>query len=315
MPSIDTLFNPESAGADGFSRYDPGSVAYVTNGFRDNGVVGFVRPKAADRVYETICIVLSAFCEATVQLPPFIARGNGGSGLIVLEPRKTMTADQLVGIAAYINSALRWRFSWSRQASVDRVRSLNIPVGKLVSQSRFAVEDYLPAKTQRKPLAWSPKFRPFPLESLFSLAPGDYHNAGELPEGAVPLISCGDADNGIARFVSVPQEHIYHGKLTIAFNGMNTLTTKFHPYDFAAKDDVAVCTPINPLRASTLIFIQIMMDRERWRYFYYRKCFMEKLKRQSVLLPHSGKNPNEDLMEEILGSTTYWSAIKPAMVA
>jgi type I restriction enzyme M protein len=135
-----------------------------------------------------------------------------------------------------------------------------------------------------KPI-WEPNFKAMPLDALFALSPGDYHNASDLPSGDVPLISCGDADNGITGFLSVPSENIYNRKLTIAFNGMNTLTTKYHPYDFAAKDDVAVCFPRNPWRLSTIVFVQLMMAREKWRYSYYRKCFMDKLRRQSVMLP------------------------------
>ena len=127
MAKISDTFKLHTARATGFDRYTPGDVAYVTNGFRDNGVVGFVKPQTNDYVYRFLGIVLSAFCEATVQIPPFIARGNGGSGLIILEPLKTMTADQLAYIAAFINTNIRWRFSWSRMATVDRIRDFEVP--------------------------------------------------------------------------------------------------------------------------------------------------------------------------------------------
>jgi hypothetical protein len=78
MARIEELFRPQTARASSFTNYDPGDVAYVTNGFRNNGVLGFAKPVPGDRVFDSLCIVLSAFCEATVQIPPFIARGNGG---------------------------------------------------------------------------------------------------------------------------------------------------------------------------------------------------------------------------------------------
>jgi type I restriction enzyme M protein len=94
---------------------------------------------------------------------------------------------------------------------------------------------------------------------------------------------------------------------------MNTLTTKYHPYDFATKDDVAVCFPRKPWRLSTIVFVQLMMAREKWRYSYYRKCFMGKLRRQSVVLPAKGVNVDEDTIETIMESTTYWAALKPRL--
>lgn len=314
MPAIEEIFIPHSARASGFSNYSPGTVAYVTNGFRDNGVLGFVKAKATDRVFEFNGIVLSAFCEATVQIPPFIARGNGGSGLIVLEPKGPMSAAQLGYAAAAINTTLKWRFNWYRQATVDRIRRLQIPDPEN-SPVSFEVKKLFPASAKPSKPSWQPKFSAFALDYLFELAAGDYHNAGGLPPGDIPLISCGDADDGITGFVSVPKEHVYDHKLTIAFNGMNTLTTKYHPYDFATKDDVAICFPRKPWRVSTLIFVQLMMAREKWRYSYYRKCFMEKLKRQRVMLPAKDAEVDEDTIEAIMASTTYWGALKPRLAA
>lgn len=145
MPNIDDLFTPHTARSVGFERYAPGDVAYVTNGFRDNGVLGFVKAKSGDKVFKFRGLAVSAFCEATVQIPPFIARGNGGSGLLVLEPKQALTVDQLAFYAAYINTFIRWRFSWYRQLSVPRVRRLQVPEPKSAT-GKFAVKDLLPAK-------------------------------------------------------------------------------------------------------------------------------------------------------------------------
>lgn len=313
MAKISDTFKLHTARATGFDRYTPGDVAYVTNGFRDNGVVGFVKPQTNDYVYRFLGIVLSAFCEATVQIPPFIARGNGGSGLIILEPLKTMTADQLAYIAAFINTNIRWRFSWSRMATVDRIRDFEVPDVDC-PPIRYRVRNLLPPVSEPDCTSWNAHFKPFELASVFKLEPGDYHNTSALPDGDIPLISCGEADNGIAGFVQVPEEHIYDHKLTVAFNGMNTLTTKYHPYRFAAKDDVAVCTPLRSLRVSTLFFIQVMMGRERWRYNYYRKCFMEKLRRQVIELPAIHGEIDEDCIAMIVGRSRYWPYLQERLL-
>src|ERR1035437_5548428 len=251
MQTIEELFELHTATAAGFVRYQSGDVTYVTNGFRNNGVIGFIKPKADDDVFTFRGIAVSAFCEATVQIPPFVARGNGGSGLVVLEPRKPMTTEQLAHFAAYMNTTLRWRFSWSRLATVERLRSLKVLSPK-DCKIQYNVRKLLPARSIPKAVSWKLDLKAFALSDLFSLQAGDHHNAAILPVGDIPLISCGDDKNGICAFVDVPFDQLYKYKLTVAFNGMNTLTTKFHPYEFAAKDDVAVCTPLNPMRTSTL---------------------------------------------------------------
>ncbi|MBI3770152.1 MAG: hypothetical protein HY271_16895 [Deltaproteobacteria bacterium] len=75
-------------------------------------------------------------------------------------------------------------------------------------------------------------------------------------------MSDGDQNNGASGYFDV-KEHMYERTLTIAFNGMNPLPARYHPYLFAAKDDVAVCIPRQPLHLTTEVFIQAMINRER----------------------------------------------------
>ena len=315
MPRIEDLFHLHTAHSKSFHAHKAGDVVFVTNGLTDNGVLGYVNPLPREKVFTFTGIIVSTFCEATMHVPPFIARGNGGSGLMVLEPRESLTVSQLVFFVGYINTALRWRFSWSRQATVERVRRLEIPEPDSVPIS-FRMRDILSNEPRRVAGVWRlGSFRPFALDTLYRLKPGDYHNTSSLPAGTTPLVSCGDANNGITSFVTVPVENTYSQRLTIAFNGMNTLTAKYHPYLFAAKDDVAVCTPNADMRPSTQLFIQLMLNRERWRYSYYRKCFIGKLRRFEVALPAVRGKLNQDAMQTIVESAPYWSVVRDAMTA
>src|SRR5579859_4928419 len=127
MKPIEELFTVHRATSHLFSDYESGNVAYVGNGLGDNAVVGFVTPLPKDKVFKFMGIAISAFCEATVQAPPFIACGRAGNGLVVLEPKNPMKPGQLAYIAAYINRAVRWRFSWYWQTTADRLRRIAIP--------------------------------------------------------------------------------------------------------------------------------------------------------------------------------------------
>jgi hypothetical protein len=112
MKPIEGLFHLHRAKSGLFSEYEKGDVAYIGNGLTNNAVVGFVTPLSDDKVFNKISIVVSAFCEATVQAPSFVACGRAGNGLVVLEPKSPMPVRQLAYIAAYINLAVRWRFNW-----------------------------------------------------------------------------------------------------------------------------------------------------------------------------------------------------------
>jgi hypothetical protein len=114
MAKLSELFILHNSKSSGFESYEQGEIRFISNGFYNNGVVGLVKPRSKDRVFNFHGICASAFCEATVQEPPFLPRGNGGSGLVVLEPKKKMLHDELLYYAAYINRFSKWRFSFGR---------------------------------------------------------------------------------------------------------------------------------------------------------------------------------------------------------
>ncbi|WP_260397078.1 class I SAM-dependent DNA methyltransferase [Variovorax sp. KBW07] len=161
------------------------------------------------------------------------------------------------------------------------------------------------------------KFREFALGDLFNLYAGTYHNLNELDEGTVPVASCADGNNGIAGNFDVQASNKYSHAMTIAFNG-SPLTAKLHPYEFGAKDDVAVAVPNNvedtPLPPEALIFIQAQINSERWRFSYYRKCFRAKLGRTTVELPCL-KNGSLDVayMVNAVRAQPFWWFLGPRL--
>ncbi len=252
-------------------------------------------------------MTVSAFCEASVQVPPFVACGRAGNGLVVLEPKEKMAISQLAYFAAYINLAVRWRFSWYWQTTADRLKRLLIPDAP-PSIVLFQVRDLMPKMSEPQQSGNPLNVSRVALDSIYDLKPGDYHSVGHLPSGTVPVISCGDLDNGVNGYFDIA-DHVYNHKMTIAFNGA-TLSAKYHPYKFAAKDDVAVCSPKKPMRLTTQLFIQVMLERERWRFSYYRKCYKEKLGRVTVPLPIRDGEIDEDAIENVMKSTPYWEYLE-----
>jgi len=115
-----------------------------------------------------------------------------------------------------------------------------------------------------------------PLPDLFTVKTGDYHATSELEAGEIPLVSCGEANNGVIGNFDIPINHTYKRCLTIAYNG-KPLLTKFHPYRFGAKDDVGVLIPKKEMSDNTLVYFATVLSKETWRYSYGRKCFSNKI--------------------------------------
>lgn len=123
------------------------------------------------------------------------------------------------------------------------------------------------------------------IRDLFNVRSGDCHATSELDTGATPLISCGDLNNGLVGHYNIPDEWKHRHAITVAYNGSWPLTTKFHPYEFGAKDDVAVLEPRRPMPDSVMLYVAAQLNRMVWRYSHGRKCFREKLQDVRVVLP------------------------------
>jgi type I restriction enzyme M protein len=134
----------------------------------------------------------------------------------------------------------------------------------------------------------------FRVRELFEVQSGDCRAVSELDEGVYPLISCGDINNGLVGYYDIPDEWRYSRAITVAYNGSWPLTSKFHPYTFGAKDDVAVLLPKNSMPDSLMLYVAAMLNRMVWRYSYGRKCFREKLQEVNIMLPVIGDKATID---------------------
>ena len=122
---IEEIFDVRRARSVSFDDHEVGPVAFVSNG-EGSGIVGYVKPLENETVFHKAGIAISAMSGASIQAPPFIARGSGGSGLVVLQPVKEMIPEQLLCVAAVYNCSTRWRFSWSRQITTQHIKRLSV---------------------------------------------------------------------------------------------------------------------------------------------------------------------------------------------
>jgi type I restriction enzyme M protein len=128
------------------------------------------------------------------------------------------------------------------------------------------------------------ELKEIPVGQFFKVKSGSFHAKKELESGNIPLVSCGDTNNGVIGYYDILGKDIYERAITCAYNGQ-PLTAKFHPYKFGAKDDVAVLIPQNEMNDITLIYVAAMLNRMQWRYSYGRKCFREKMKLLKLPVP------------------------------
>lgn len=298
------------------SHLNTGKMPLISCKTEDHGVEGYYDIPVQKTYEKTVTIACDGTPLTSFYHPyRFAAKDN----VLVCIPHGHLKLTTILYAVAYFNRE-RWRFSYGRKSYANKIPKLTVlfPItadGKIDEikieeiLKNMTVSHFLPSKNKSHDLPEIKlNYAHIPISDIFELHSGDYHNASELPNGSIPLVSCGDADNGVMRLCSVPIEKTYRNTLTIAYNGSWPLLTKYHPYRFAAKDDVAVCLPRKELLVSTLIFIQYVINRQIWRYSYGRKCFRHKLAKMQLYVPvNKAGEVDEESIDKIVRNSTYWT--------
>ena len=108
-----------------------------------------------------------------------------------------------------------------------------------------------------------------------------------MKPGDVPFVTTSETRNGISDFISeTSAEKIYPaGCLTISANG-GACAAFYHPYRFAASSDVHVISLKREYSSEkTAEFLCAAVNRESWRFNYFRKFSAKHLESLKVLIP------------------------------
>lgn len=286
---ISDKFRIENAKSSGFIDYEIGDIPFVTNGIENKGVLGLVKPKPGDKIFKEKTIVVSSFCEVSVQNPPFLPRGNGGSGLIVLIPKSQMSDEELYSYASQIVKQ-SWRFSFGRMVLGSRLENLPIVEKKF----DFSVSKYISSKmpkSNKKVSVKSPyKMIWIKISDLCcaerKYAP--YMNELDLSGGKVPYVTTTELNNGVS-VLCKEKPNFAKGQLSVSLDG--TCGTTFYQFeDFIAGEKTAVLK-LNEGKTNIplLFYIASMIKVQSWRYHYGRKLSMERLKDFEIPLPINKK--------------------------
>lgn len=122
--TVEYFFHVKNGKSTGEKNYRDGDTPYISSGDTCNSIIRLIEAEPDDLFVEG-AITVTAFGQAYLQPWPFMARGNGGSAVRVLQPRYRMSVNDLLWFAALIN-AQRWRFFYGRMAIKSRLERLRI---------------------------------------------------------------------------------------------------------------------------------------------------------------------------------------------
>ena len=306
------LFNVKAAKSKGFESYEQGKIPFVTNGIKNNGIVGYVEPKEKDKIFLKNALCVSAFCEVTVQKTPFLPRGNGGSGLIVLEPKKLMTIKELVYYASYINSSHKWRFSYGRMVSKDRLSGLDIePFKNFINFDN--PEKFLPKKSINNYTFEISNLIKIQINSMFNVTKGEGGYRENLDVGKTPLISATNEANGVIGLVDL--KPIFKAPAITVERVSGTALIQIEDF-VTVPDDISVLFPKDDeMPLSCMFYVASMINQQKWRFSYARKLTPTRLGKLEISLPFKNEKVDYKIIDNLLQSLYGWDEIKKTITS
>lgn len=146
---------------------------------------------------------------------------------------------------------------------------------------------------------------------LESISRGNCAPLNQLKNGAIPVITTTEENNGVGGFFNVGDATIFEDMITIPANG-SKYRAFYHPYKFAAVADILVCKlkpEFDSLEAK--LFICSLINQSSWRFSYFRKCNEQKIKKDVKLaLPMKNGKLDLDFIKKNLSHSPTYQGLK-----
>lgn len=298
------IFDVVKGSGEYFSKVESGDVPLISATSVNNGVIGRTDQVAT---FKAPCITVERVAgQAYVQLEDFATVPDD---LTVLIPKDEMSTEQLLYVAAVINAS-KWRFSYGRKLTKTRLKKLididlsKMPTTMAADIDRFTIKTPTTAKPE-PPHRFQEKL----VTDYFDLVHGNFHSLDELDEGPIATVSRVTYNNGVVGRFEQPDRAVIHPALTLTVS-----TTSGDAFlqleEFMATDNVVVLVPKNPYSLYFLLYVQAVINRTKWRYYYGRQCYKNRFAKTKIYLPlNSDGSLDESYIEQIVKSSPGWEEL------
>jgi hypothetical protein len=290
-----------------------GGIDFIGRSGERNGVTATVAPLAGTAPYPPGAVTVAlggSLLSAFVQLRPFYTAQN----VAVLKPRSdvVLSFEQKVFLCLCIRHN-RFRYSAFGREANRTLRDLWVPDPEefpLWVGDQPVILDGIekPEHSDAPPLPTVETWRSFRLGALFDVRKGKRFIRRERTQGQVPFIGAARKNNGIVSYV--PGTPMFPaGSITIPYNGEGgTGYALYQPRPFSASDDVQVLVPLSAVDQAALMFICVVLRRERYRYSFGRKWHLGRMRETEIRLPITDDgNPDWQKMSEFMRSLPFSS--------
>lgn len=293
---------------------ESGTVALISSGETNNGVVGYIDEKGDGKakIFPPNRITIDMFGNAFYQSEPFYAVSHGRVNILI--PKFNLTKE----IGLFISSLIRqeqYKYSYGRAVyrGVAEEMDIRIPATQSGEPDWKWIESYI-RSLHHKPLTTSNKvgqapeldtsvWREFLLSDYFNIVAGIYHYPDEYEEGETPYISASNLNNGVGQNISLKPD--FSGNKIIT--GKVGCTAFYQPEPFCATSDVNVFTPKFKMSRDVGVFLVTLINfSENYKWAYGRQCRVGNSKKISISLPTTPSGePDWEWMENYIRSLPY----------
>ncbi len=292
---------------------DTNSIPFVSRTENNNGISAYVQKELDINLNpaHTLSVAVGGSVLSTFYQPlPFYT----GFHVLILKPKKTMSIIEMLFYAKCI-STNKYKYNYGRQAN-KTLKNILIPK-KIPSELNKSLTGYnkkMLKEISKEPLINkkikldSSKWKKFKLTSLFKIKGSKTTPVLELEEygeGKFSYVTTQASNNGIDGFYNFYSEN--GNVLTVDSAVLGYCS--YQPLNFSASDHVEKLMPNFKMNKFIALFLTKILNLERYRYNYGRKCSQTRMKNISIKLPEKNGEPDFKFMEEYIKSLPYSSSI------
>ena len=124
----------------------------------------------------------------------------------------------------------------------------------------------------------------------------------EIGKGEYPYVTTQETNNGVAGYYNIETEQGNVLTVDSAVAGYCAYQSK----NFSASDHVEKLVPKFKMNTYSAMFLVTLINQEKYRYNYGRKCSQERLKKSSIKLPVTSESvPDWQFMEDYIKSLSW----------
>jgi hypothetical protein len=282
---------------------DKGGINFVARTGENNGVVAKVKPidgKMPQPAGVLTCAGGGSVLSTFVQTEPFYS----GRDLYVLTPKNDMRLEEKLFYCHCIKMNA-YRYRYGRQAN-KTLKDIELP--ELPDWLSSYTIDYsrIETKIEKKemPLGIS-RWRKFRIDDLFEVTGTKTTNLDILKgcgNGGYPYVTTQSSNNGVEGFYNYWTEQ---GKVLVIDSAVAGFCS-YQDNNYSASDHVEKLIPLFSINKYIGLFMATIINLDRYRYNYGRKCNQKKIKDALIKLPVDARgSPDWQFMENYIKALPY----------